>query len=349
MASSATDLTGEAARPRPKRAPSAHCPTASPDRLNPDRRICHRVEGSSSAHYLYMKKILIILGQTATGKSSIAVRLAKKYRGEIISADSRQVYKDLNIATGKVTKKEMQGVPHHMLSIISPKKIFSVAEWQKQTKKIITQIHNRDRLPIICGGTGFYIKSIVENVVLPDVPPNIKLRKKLDGKTAEELSRILKRLDPKILSKIDRQNPVRLVRAIEIASSLGYIPKIRTEKPQYDILQIGLKLPKKMLDDKIKERVKTRIRAGMFSEGSRLYNGGLSFKRMRILGLEYRLLADFLEKKISRDDFIKQLEVADTQYARRQWQWFKKDKKIKWFSPNNIRKIEKVVDDFLDK
>src|ERR1035437_3846008 len=167
-----------------------------------------------------MQKILVVLGQTATGKSDVAVRLAKKFNGEIISADSRQIYKGLDIATGKVTKKEMQGVPHHILDIISPKKVFSVAEWQKKTKKIITEIHSRGKSPIICGGTGFYIQSIVENVCLPEVSPNKKLRKKLKNKTAEELVKILGKLDPKILKTIDTKNPVRLLRAIEIATDL---------------------------------------------------------------------------------------------------------------------------------
>ena len=167
-----------------------------------------------------MQKIVVILGQTATGKSEIAIKLAKKFGGEIISADSRQIYKGLNIGSGKVTKKEMSDVPHHILSIVSPKKTFSVAEWQEKTKKIIVEIDSRGKLPIICGGTGFYIQSIVENVALPEVPPNKKLREKLENKTAGELVKILKKLDQKILKTIDTKNPVRLIRAIEIATEL---------------------------------------------------------------------------------------------------------------------------------
>jgi len=293
-------------------------------------------------------KIIVVLGQTATGKSGIAVQLAKKFGGEIISADSRQIYKGLDIATGKVSKKEMCGVPHHMLDIISPKKVFSVAKWQKQTKKIISEIHARGHLPIICGGTGFYIKSIVENVCLPEVPPNKKLREKLKNKTASELVEILIKLDSKILKTIDKKNPARLMRAIEISTKLGAVPKIKTEKPEYKILQIGLKLPEKILRKNIHKRVLSRIKAGMFAEAQRLRAGGLSFSRMRSLGLEYRLLADLLQKKISRADFAPQLEIADWQYARRQWQWFKRDKNIHWLSPTAPRKIEKEVKNFLD-
>src|SRR3990167_899026 len=155
-------------------------------------------------------KILVILGPTATGKSGLAVKLARKYKGEVISADSRQVYKDLDIGTGKNTKKEMRGVPHHMLDIVSPKKVFTVSEWKEKTEKIIKNIISRGKLPIICGGTGFYIQSIVENVILPEVPPNKVLRKKLEKKGLAELQTILVKLDPRRFSNIDIKNPVRL-------------------------------------------------------------------------------------------------------------------------------------------
>ena len=136
--------------------------------------------GSSPLPGTMINKVLVILGPTATGKSGLAVKLAKKFKGEIISADSRQVYEGLDIGTGKVTKKEMSGIPHHMLDVISPKKVFTIAQWKEQVGKIISDIHGRNKLPIICGGTGFYIQSIVEAVVLPEVPPNPKLRKKLE-------------------------------------------------------------------------------------------------------------------------------------------------------------------------
>jgi tRNA dimethylallyltransferase len=292
-------------------------------------------------------KIIVVLGQTATGKSDVAVQLAKKFDGEVISADSRQIYKGLNIATGKVTKKEMRGVPHHMLDIISPKKVFSVAKWQEKTKKKISEIHSRGKLPIICGGTGFYIQSIVENVVLPEVSPNKKLRKKLENKTASQLVKILEKLDPKIVKTIDTKNPVRLVRAIEIATSLGAVPKLQKNKPEYQILQIGLQLSEKTLRKNIYNRVLSRIKKGMFSEARKLRRSGLSFSRMHSLGLEYSLLADFLQKKISRANFIKQLDSADWHYARRQWQWFKRDKNVKWFSSTAGKKIEEEMQKFL--
>lgn len=295
----------------------------------------------------FMKKLLVILGQTATGKSAVAVSLAKKFNGEIISADSRQIYKGLDIATGKVNGKEMCGIKHHMLDVVSPQKTFSVSEWQEQTKKIIEEIYSRGKLPIICGGTGFYIQSIVENIVLPEVPPNAKLRKKLQNKNPTELTKILKKLDPRIIKTIDTKNPVRLLRAIEIAACLGAVPKLQKNKSDYNILQIGLKLPEKTLRKNIHDRVLSRIRKGMFAEAQRLNKNGLSLKRMYSLGLEYRLLADFLQKKITRADFVKKLDLENWHYARRQWQWFKRGKNIKWFLPSVGKKIEKDVEKFL--
>ena len=284
-------------------------------------------------------KILVILGPTATGKSGLAVKLARKYKGEVISADSRQVYKDLDIGTGKITKKEMRGVPHHMLDIVSPKKVFTVSEWKEKTEKIIKNIISRGKLPIICGGTGFYIQSIVENVILPEVPPNKVLRKKLEKKGLAELQTILVKLDPRRFSNIDIKNPVRLIRAIEIATALGRTPEIKMGENPYKFLQIGLRLPDKELKKRIHVRLFSRIRAGMITEAKNLHKNGLSWKRMRELGLEYRYLADFMEKKITKENFIKKLETEIWHYAKRQMVWFKRDKRIKWFKPGEITRI----------
>jgi tRNA dimethylallyltransferase len=164
-----------------------------------------------------LPKILVILGQTAVGKSNLAVRLAKKFNGEIISADSRQVYKGLDIGTGKITKKEMGDVPHFLLDVVSPKRKFSVSQYKKLADKAIKHILGKHKTPIIVGGTGFYIQAIVDNLVLPEVKPDLKLRKKLEKKSTEELVKILKKLDSERAREIDTKNPRRLIRAIEIA------------------------------------------------------------------------------------------------------------------------------------
>ncbi len=285
-------------------------------------------------------KILVILGPTATGKSDLAVKLARKYNGEIISADSRQVYKGLDIGTGKITKKEMRGVPHFMLDVVSPKKVFSVAEWKKQTEKIIADIISRGKLPVICGGTGFYIQSIVDDVILPEVPPNKILREKLERKTADELFLMLKKIDPRRAETIERENPVRLIRAIEIAIKLGKVPPLKpVSKMPFDILQIGLTLPFENLREKIHTRLISRMKKGMIAEAKNLHKNGLSWKRMRELGLEYRYLADLLENKLTNQELIKKLEIEIWHYAKRQITWFKRDKRIKWFKSNQIKDI----------
>ena len=263
-----------------------------------------------------MNKILVILGPTATGKSDLAVKLAKKFNGEVISADSRQVYKGLNIGTGKITKKEMGDIPHYMLDVISPKKTFTIVEWKEQTEKIIKDLLSRGKLPIICGGTGFYIQSIVEGVVLPEVPPNKLLRKNLEKNSLEDLQKILAKLDPRRFSNKS--------------------------------LQIGVTLPNHKLKTKIHDRLLSRIKKGMVKETENLHKNGLSWKRMIELGLEYRFMANYLEKKITKSEFIKKLETEIWHYAKRQMTWFKRDKRIKWFSPRKENKIQKEIKLFLD-
>lgn len=294
-------------------------------------------------------KILVILGPTATGKSDLAVKLAKKFNCEIISADSRQVYKGLDIGTGKITKKEMRGIPHHLLDVVSPKKIFTVSEWKKLAEEKMENILSRGKFPIICGGTGFYIKAITDGVLFPEVPPNYKLRSELVKKSIEELVRILGKLDPRRLKTIDIKNPVRLIRAIEIAKGLGKVPVLKKHKSSYEIFQIGLRVDNSELKRRIHIRLISRIKKGMINEARKLHQNGLSFKRMRTLGLEYRYLADFIEKKITKKELIEKLYFADWHYAKRQITWFKRDKKIKWFDPNQFEKIEKYVVNFLAK
>jgi len=297
-------------------------------------------------------KIIVILGPTASGKSNIAVAIAKKFNGEIISADSRQVYKGLDIGTGKITKKEMAGVPHHLLSVADPRKQFTVTDDQTLTNLAIARIVNIGKAPIICGGTGFYISALLGEINIPEAKPNKMLRKQLEKKSIAELFEILQKLDPVRAGNIDRQNPRRLVRAIEVAKTLGSVPElpIRNSKSEirnkFKILKIGIKLGKEELRKRINERLGSRIKKGMIDEAKQLYEHGLSYKRMRELGLEYRRLADFFEGKISKRELITLLQNEIWQYAKRQMTWFKRDKNILWFPPS-IKKVEKEVKNFL--
>ena len=202
-------------------------------------------------------QIIVILGQTATGKSDFAVQIAKEVHGEIISADSRQVYIGMDLGTGKITKKEMRGVPHHLLDIVKPTKVFSANDFKKHTEKKIKEIIKRGNVPIVCGGTGFYIDTLLGSATLPEVPPNKILRAELMKKTASELFVLLQKLDPVRAQTIDAKNPVRLIRAIEIAKALGSVPVAQNRGHEYKVLKIGLTLPDQILKEKIYKSILT--------------------------------------------------------------------------------------------
>lgn len=288
-------------------------------------------------------RIIAIVGPTASGKSDLAVRLAKKFGGEVISADSRQVYKGLDIGTGKVTKKEMSGIPHYLLDVVSPKKQYSVAEYQRDANRAIADIVRRGKLPIICGGTGFYIDALVYDSVLPDVLPNKVLRKELEDETIESLYDILKQKDPNRAASIDAKNPRRLVRAIEIVDALGSVP-MRVNNPSFTTLFIGIKVPPEILKARIHTRLLNRMRMGMLAEVRALHEKGLSFKRMEELGLEYRYLSRFLRGTLTKDEMLTQLESEIIHYAKRQHTWFKRNKSIHWVEYDKPENAEKLVE-----
>jgi len=291
-------------------------------------------------------RILVVLGPTATGKSSLAVRLAEDFRGEIISADSRQVYKGLNLGTGKITKREMSGVRHHLLDISSPAKRFSAGKFKELGQKAISNILANGKLPMVVGGTGFYISTLVDGLVLPEVKTNLKLQRRLLAKSAEALFAMLKKIDPKRARGIDKHNKARLVRAIEIAEALGRVPKIKFEI-KYNPLFIGLDDTDAILKKKIKKRLIERIKNGMINEARKLHKRGLSYKRMGELGLEYGWLAKLLRDKIGRKEFEMGLEKDIWRFVKRQRTWWKKDKRINWFRPDEYARVKKAVKSFL--
>ena len=274
------------------------------------------------------------MGPTASGKSSLGVYLAQKLNGEIISADSRQVYKGLDIGTGKVTKKEMAGVPHHLLSVASPKKQFTVNDFVKKAEAAIKTTKIASLLPIVVGGTGLYIDMLLGRMAYPNVPPNQVLRTKLEQKTTKQLFAQLQKLDPRRAANIEPDHKRRLIRAIEIAKAVGRSPSksqiTNLTNNKYDILWIGLKPEDKKLKQNIRMRLFARIRTGMIAEAKKLHAAGLSYKRMEALGLEYRYLSLFLQNNITKQEFEAQLECAIWQYAKRQMRWFKRNKDIHW-------------------
>jgi len=291
-------------------------------------------------------KLIVILGPTASGKTNLSIKLVKKFKGEIISADSRQVYKGLDIGSGKITKSQMKGVKHHLLDIANPKRKFTVAQYQKLALKKIKQIQGKGRLPFLVGGTGFYIQSIVDGIVMPEVKPDWKLRKKLEKKTTQELFLMLKKLDPARAKTIDAKNPHRLIRAIEIVLKTGKPIQAVRRLTSYslNVLQIGIKKSPKELKKAIHKRLLKRV-AGIIAEVKKLHKSGLSFKRLEELGLEYRFVAQYIQKKITYQEMIYKIQIESEHFSKRQMTWFKRDKKIYWVK--NYKDTETLIKKFL--
>jgi len=319
------------------------------------------------------KKIIVVLGPTASGKSELAVKIAKKFNGEIISADSRQVYRGLDIGSGKVPRDKPKvksqndychkGIKHHLLDVASPKRTFTVVQYQNLAKKALRKILAKNKLPIICGGTGFYIDALIYDYRLPEVPPQPRLRKQLEKKSAGELFQQLKKLDSRRAKNIDKHNKRRLIRALEIVLATGkivpsknfLIRRSRNKRINHGILKIGIKKSPEELKKLIVQRLKKRFGQGLVKEVKNLHKKGLSWQRLDDLGLEYRYISRYLRDLISEDEMIKALEKEIYRYSKRQMTWFsakggsasggKKHKKIVWIK--NQKEAEELVDKFL--
>ena len=290
-------------------------------------------------------KLLVILGPTASGKTELSVKLAKKYNGEVVSADSRQVYRGMDIGSAKITKKEMKGVPHHLLNVANPKSRFSVAQYQKLALKAIKDIQKRRKLPILVGGTGFYIQSVIDGIVIPKVKPNWELRRKLEKIALPELVKKLAELDPARAGVIDQNNPRRVLRALEIVLTTGKPIQKLEAKNQFDVLQIGLKKSPKELKENIHKRLAKRIDK-IIKEVKKLRKT-LSWKRLEEFGLEYRFVAQYLQNKITKEEMIERIEIESAQFAKSQMTWFKRDKRIKWVK--DYKKVLPTIDKFIKK
>ncbi len=291
--------------------------------------------------------LVAVVGPNAAGKTSLSLKLAKKFNGEIISADSRQVYRGMDIGTGKATPAEQRLVPHHLLDVADPKREFNVSHFKKLAQKIIHDIQQRGRIPFLVGGTGFWIAAVVDNTEFPAVKPNRALRVRLGKKNAPELFRQLRKLDPARAQRIDRHNPYRLIRAIEIIQATGKkIEPIKKSTP-YQALLIGVTHPLPQLYRLINQRLQLRLRAGLVREVARLHRGGISWRRLHEIGLEYRFVSLFLRGKITRGEMESQLENAIRRYAKRQMTWFKRDRRIHWVK--NANQAEKLILKFLNQ
>lgn len=283
-----------------------------------------------------IKKMIVIVGPNASGKSDLAVRIARTVKGQIISADSRQVYKGMDIGSGKITKKEMMGIKHHLLSVASPRSTFTVTRYRDLALKALAKIQKIGQIPILCGGTGFYIQAVVDGIVIPEVKPDWELRKKLEKIPCGKLYAILKKMDPRRAQTIEKRNPRRLIRAIEIVKiTKKPVPAVQKKPLPCEILVLGVKKNEKELKTLISARTERRLKKGMIAETKRLRQSGISWRKIESFGLEYRAAAQFLQKKITREQMSENIKKGDWQYAKRQMTWFKRDPRVCWVKNQN--------------
>ena len=304
--------------------------------------------GSTTCYTPSMHNLIVILGPTASGKSALGVRLAKKYHGIIISADSRQGYHGMDICTGKITRSEMRGVPHFLLSVASPRSQYSVARYVQGATRVINKTSPSTPIFLV-GGSPFYIDALTKPNAFSPVPPNHKLRRRLAAKSTYRLINQLTRLNPSRAKTIDPANRRRLIRAIEIAT--GQPPPVpgRGEGVgallPFQTLKIGIRLDKNQLRRNIDRRVDVRMNRGMVAEVKRLHQQGLSWKKLNAFGLEFRFLSHYLRGQLTKPEAVQQLKSASRDFAKRQMTWWKRDQDIHWITKQ--AQASKLARDFL--
>ena len=291
-------------------------------------------------------KLIIILGPTASGKSDLAIELAKKFKGEIVSADSRQIYQEMDIGTAKITKKQMANIPHYLIDIIKPNQEFTLAQFKTKAVKIIKNIQKKNKLPFLVGGTMLYIQSIVDNLQIPQIKPDKKLREQLENKTNQELYDQLEKIDPKALEVIDINNQRRLIRALEVClkTKRPFSQQKKKGQPLFNILQLGLNPSQKILDKRINQRIEKMIEAGLSKEVEGLIKK-YGVKPYSLSGISYQEIIQYLNKEITLEQAKDLIKIHTRQYARRQMSWFKRDKRIHWIE--NYSQAEKIIKSFL--
>ena len=305
------------------------------------------------------QKLIVILGPTASGKSDLAIKLVKKFNGEIVSADSRQIYQEIDIGTGKIEMRgtvpkgqsltlrdSLSNIPHYLIDIVKPNQEFTLAQYKKLSIKAIKDIQKRGKLPFLVGGTGLYIQAVIDNLQIPKVKPNKKLRNKLEKLSNQELFKQLKKLDPLTAATIDPYNKRRLIRALEVCliTKKPFSEQRKKGQPLFDVCQIGLKLDKKTLEKRIDQRVDKMFKAGLVEEVKKLAQK-YSFDLPAMSGIGYQEIGQYLQGEITLGKAKELIKQHSRQYARRQLSWFKRDKRINWVS--NYQKARKAIADFL--
>lgn len=298
-------------------------------------------------------KLVVITGPTAVGKSDLAIELAKGLNGEIISADSMQIYKYMNIGTAKITKEETQGIPHYMLDILYPDEEFSVSSYQEMASKYISDINSQGKLPIIAGGTGLYINSIVYKLNFASVPPDTSIREKYEV-LAEEYGNeyihdILLRLDRESGERIPVNNRRRIIRALEIVESTGkHISEsnknFREENNDYDLTMICLNMDREKLYERINRRVDIMMERGLPDEVKSLLDMGYHKDLISMKGIGYKEIIGYLEGDYSLEYAIDKIKQGSRNYAKRQLTWFRRDNRIKWLDVDGYNSFEELYE-----
>lgn len=276
--------------------------------------------------------LLVILGATASGKTDLSIKIAKKYDGEVISTDSRQIYKYMDIGTAKISPEEMDGIPHYMLDVVEPDQEFTLADFVDQAKKHIKDIHQRGKLPILIGGTGLYIRAICENYDIPRVPPNEKLREKLkkeiEEKGGEYVYEKLQKLDPEAAKRIHPNNHRYVIRAIEISKSGK--KKQKKGDPIYHVLRLGIEWPRERLYERIDKRSGIQIEKGLIEETKCLLDKGYDSSLPSMSSLGYPEMISYIKGERTLEEALSWLQKNTRNYAKRQITWFRKEPDVIW-------------------
>ncbi|MEX0930821.1 MAG: tRNA (adenosine(37)-N6)-dimethylallyltransferase MiaA [Candidatus Paceibacterota bacterium] len=293
-------------------------------------------------------KIIVIVGPTGSGKTALAIKIATKFKGEIISADSRQVYRNLDIGTEKVTHEEMAGIQHHLIDITDIQTVYTASDFKKDAEKIITHITKNNKLPIIAGGTFFYIDTLLKNIPTADIPPDPELREQLEMLPTEKLFIALQELDPKRAMDIDPHNRRRVIRALEVIEAIGQVPS-RSDSDLnnlYDVLCIGIEIDREVLRTRLKMRAEHAVERGLVEETKSVLATGVSKERLTEIGHEYAVVLEYLDGKFGDAELLQKLEEKNWQYAKRQWTWLKKMENVNWFQ-NDDPAIITAIENFL--
>ncbi len=293
--------------------------------------------------------LIVVLGATATGKSALGIALAQHFHGEIVSADSRQVYRGMDIGTAKVTPQERARVPHHLLDVADPQEIYTVSRFQQQAIEAIDDILARGYQPFLVGGSPHYIQSVVDHLTLPRIPPDYALRTQLEARPLAELVAQLEELDPQSAARIDRNNPRRVIRALEVCLISGkpFSQQQGMATSPYRCLLLGISWSRNVLYQRIDARVDERMRQGMVQEVRNLLEQGISHDRLEAFGLEYRFISRWLKGDFTnKAEMVTRLKYAIHDFTRRQLTWFRKDSRIIWLEGNDLEQASREVERF---